>query len=186
LSKDLIVDRDCEYGLGYAILKEPEDPDDLLAYGPGHFQAGFQTIDFVMDAHGTVSARLAFAVDRPKKVMNIPFDPVGLAYGLVNKLTLGASGRLADSLGGILPSFLTPTGLDPVLSYIALANGLTGGAAAEHFGISRVELERFFLVQHFQQHYQMMTGALTTYRSVSDWLAGSSIPNWIRTGVRRL
>src|SRR5207247_11034402 len=58
--------------------------------------------------------------------------------------------------------------------------------AGEHFGISKSELERFFPVQHFQQHYQMITVALATYRSVSDWLAGSSIPDWIRTGVRRL
>jgi len=184
LSKDFIVDRPGTYGLGYALLRGTSS-DELLAYGPGHFEAGFKTIRFEMDPEGTTRCRMAFTVNRPEKVMNIPMDPVGMAFRLANAVTLGAAAQFAASLQGFLPAFLTPTGIDPVQAYIALANGLSGGAAGEHFGISKTELERFFLIQHFQQHYQMVTGAIATYRGVADWLAAGSLPQWIRTGVRR-
>ena len=32
-----------EYGLGYAFVRSPDGPG-ILAYGPGQFQSGFQTI----------------------------------------------------------------------------------------------------------------------------------------------
>jgi hypothetical protein len=48
LSRDFITNRDNpapgvlgEYGFGYAVIQDPPD-ESLLAYGPGHFRAGFQ------------------------------------------------------------------------------------------------------------------------------------------------
>ena len=187
ISKDFVVNRPGEYGLGYAILKGTgSNPGDILAYGPGRFQLGFQTIHFTTDKSGATKVRMAFAANRPDKVMNIPYDPVGLAFRALNTVTLGAAEQYSKYVSNYLPGFLTSTGIDPMQLYIAAANAATGGAAAEHFGVSKEELDRLMLMQHFSQHYQMILGAMSTFHRVPDWLATSAIPAWIRSGVLKL
>jgi len=184
LSKDFITNQAGAYGLGYAILTGGNTgAGSVLAYGPGHFTAGFQTIGFRVTPGGAVRATLAFAVNRPEKVMNIPYDPMGIAFRAINTLSLSYAGQFTQYFRALVPPWLTPTGVDPMQLYIAAANAATGGAAAENFGISKTELDRFMLLQHFMQHYTMMTGAMATYHSVADWTANSSIPDWIRAGV---
>jgi hypothetical protein len=182
LSPDLVVNRPGEYGLGYALLRVPDHGGGFLGYGPGKFLNGFQSIVFSVGEHGESKVRMAFTANRPTKILNIPYDPVGLGFRAANILTLGQASRVAGWFTDFLPSFMTPTGIDPMQAYIAFMNAITAGAAAEHFGLSKYEADRFMLVQHFMQHYEMITGALATYRHVPDWSAGMGIPLWIRTG----
>jgi hypothetical protein len=44
-------------------------------------------------------------------------------------------------------------------------------------------LDRRMLLQHFQQHYAMVTGSLLTWRHVPDWLNTRTLPAWVRTGI---
>jgi hypothetical protein len=55
--------------------------------------------------------------------------------------------------------------------------------AAKDLCISKEQLEKDFLVQHFRQHYQMIVGSLTTWRRIPDWLDATSLPDWVRSGV---
>src|SRR5205085_6853424 len=56
---DPTVDRLGRYGLGYALLKPAPRPT-FFAYGPGHFDAGFQLIDFDVDSRGKINVRMVF------------------------------------------------------------------------------------------------------------------------------
>jgi hypothetical protein len=184
INKDFVVDKPGEYGLGYALLRGGEtSAASILAYGPGRFQLGFQTIHFKMDpATGATRVSLAFASNKPQKIMNIPYDPVGLGFRALSTVTLGYLDQYTKYLTSYLPGFLTPSGVDPMQLYIAAANYATAGAASQHFGINKAELDRLFLLQHFNQHYQMILGAQSTYHTVPDWLAAASIPDWVRSG----
>jgi hypothetical protein len=177
-----VVDKGDEFGVGYAILRHAP-LGRFLAYGPSQFEHGFGSIVFRIERDNTIRVRMAFAANRPTKVMNIPYDPVEMTFRAAKKLSMGATKKLTDVLDSILPSFAGTRGFDPVQAYIALANGLTGGAAGQHFGFSLAQLERSFLVQHYMDHYRMIRGALMTYRSVPDWQAEASLPWSIRTGV---
>jgi hypothetical protein len=71
---------------------------------------------------------------------------------------------------------------DPVLSALDLANALTAGAADRELCISRGQLERQMLLQHFTHHYEMITGSLATWRQFPDWTDESSLPAWVVQG----
>ncbi|HXI44048.1 MAG TPA: hypothetical protein VNH83_28955 [Bryobacteraceae bacterium] len=81
------------FGLGYALVKNPL-PSRLLAYGPGEFDAGFQTIDFTVLPNGESHVRMIFVVNRPRKILNLPVDPVFTFIDAMNLLTAGAAARL--------------------------------------------------------------------------------------------
>jgi hypothetical protein len=184
ISRELVTDRPGEYGIGYAIMPGPETGGDA-AYGPGHFDTGFQTIRFTLGKDGVARARTALAVNRAEKFMNLPFDPLQLGFKAADTLTLGIASQFVQPFAGAFPPFLSAHGLDPLQAYIALANAATGGAAGESFGVSKISLEHSILTQLFQANYKLISGAVLTYRSVPDWTAGSALPDWIRTGVHR-
>jgi hypothetical protein len=73
--------------------------------------------------------------------------------------------------------------VDPVRGFIGLANAVSGGAAARDYCISMEQLERQFLVQHFMQHYQMVTSSLLTWRQHASWLDRAALPQEIIEGV---
>src|SRR5262249_25236817 len=51
------------YGFGYAFLPYAPEPG-VVAYGPGHFAAAIQTVDFMLCESGEIRARAAFIVNR--------------------------------------------------------------------------------------------------------------------------
>jgi hypothetical protein len=190
VSPDFIANRDDpapgvlgEYGFGYAVIPDPTD-NSILAYGPGHFRAGFQLIHFRVMANGETWVRLVFVVNRPDRILNIPIDPIGWSFRLAGLMSLGLASRVAGPAKRFLDrSPFRLAGFDPISAYITLANALTGGAAAEDLCISRPQLEKDFLVQHFQKHYQMIVGSLLTWRHIPNWLDEQAIPDSIESGV---
>lgn len=77
------------------------------------------------------------------------------------------------------PSRILRLSADPVLAAADIAGPLTGGR------FSRRTLETMFLEQHFLQHFEMLSGALTTWCQVEDWLSPERLPDWVRNGVIR-
>ena len=71
---------------------------------------------------------------------------------------------------------------DPVSVGVELINRMTGGFVARELCISKNQLERIFLTKHFEQHYDMMVGSLSTWRRISDWRDEGSIPDWVKIG----
>jgi hypothetical protein len=191
LNRDFITNRDNpapgvlgEYGFGYALIRDIRG-DSAFAYGPGQFRTGFQLIHFRVLKNGETWARLVFVVNRPDRILNIPINPLGWSFRLADLLSLGMASRVVGPAKSFFDrSSFRIDGFDPISAYIALARTLTGGFAAEDLCISREQLEKDFLVQHFQQHYKMIVGSLLTWRHIPNWLDGRAIPASIVAGVR--
>lgn len=191
LHEDFIVNLDRagekyfgEFGFGYGLLQIDDDRDSLLAYGPGKFHAGFQTIHFQMLPDGQSSVRLVFVVNRPDRLLNVPLNPARWGFGLADMMSLGTASRAFGPLRLVFENF-TPTfgTFDPLLTFVELANVLTGGEAARQYCISKEQLEKEMLLQHFMQHYQMIIGSLLTWRQIPDWLDRANLPDWILRGT---
>jgi hypothetical protein len=166
------ADRIAEYGFGYALLNEQSE-SSVLAYGPGRFQAGFQLIQFRLLSDGQTFVRTVFVANRPDRIVN----PGALFSELTHPAEQNdryGSTAVRAAAAAVLP--------DPVLGGIWAANLISNGEASESWCISLSNLLKGMLVQHFQQHYQMITGALLTWRQVLDWRNESTIPEWIKFG----
>ncbi len=171
------------YGFGYAFIKNPKPPSFGPAYGPGEFEAAIEIIQWSVDTAGKIKAEAIFVVNRPTQIVNVSLNPVEWGYQVASLLTLGTSRYL---LAPVKRAFdrLPGSGLtfDPVTLSISAANLLTGGLAARDFCISLKQLERDFLVTHFQQHFQTLIGSLETWRQVPDWLDTEALPQWALHG----
>ena len=184
LSRDFITDVERpeagvlgRYGFGYAFIKSPRR--GLLAYGPGEFDAAFERIDFEVRQGGTTRVQMAFAANRPNQIVDLRFDPVGLGLRLADTFSLGLATTLFEPVTNAIGRLPAPRfSFDPVFAYVDVANLLTGGAAAEQLCISREALDKDFLLKHFMQHYQTISGSLSTWREVADWLDTASLPEW--------
>jgi hypothetical protein len=170
------------YGFGYAFIKNPEQ--SLLAYGPGEFDAAFEIIQFAVDTAGRIQAEAIFVVNRPTRIANVSLNPLDWAYQAASLMTLGTSRFFLEPFkqaAGLLPG--SGLSFDPVTLYVAGANLLTAGQARRDFCVSLEQLEREFLILHFQQHYQTLVGSLQTWRQIPDWLAPEDeLPAWVVTG----
>lgn len=169
------------YGFGYAFVRN--ESAGLLAYGPGEFEAAIELIQFHVLANGETRAHLVFVVNRPDRIVNATLDPVALSFGAADLVSLGAVSTIFGPIRAILERLPLRIGpFDPISTYVTVANQLTSGLAAEELCISREQLEKDFLVQHFMQHYQMLTGALLTWRRIPNWLDRDVLPKPIITG----
>ncbi len=190
MSPDFIVNEDNpspqvlgRYGFGYAFIKDPR-PTGPLAYGPGRFNVSFQLINFRVLRSGAIETDLIFAANQPEQVLNVPIAPLDWSIGLANVMSLGITSRWFAPLRSILDRLpVRVDGFDPVTTSVALVNLLTGGLAAQELCISREQLAKDFLVQHFMQHYQMVTSSLLTWRQYPSWLDADALPQWIVKGV---
>jgi hypothetical protein len=172
-----------EYGFGYGLLHLNDD-NSFLAYGPGHFGSGFQTITFRLTSGGEICVRTVFVVNRPQRILNVPLDPLRWGMGLINLGTMGMAGQIFSGFNMLLNTITGPVpSFDPLLTYIWLVNRLTGGVAAGQLCISKEQLEKEMLVQHFMEHYNMITGSLLTWRQIPDWLDAAALPPWVIHGT---
>jgi hypothetical protein len=167
------------YGFGYAFIKHSQT-GGVLAYGPGLFDAAFKRITFQILRDGQTRVHLAFVANRPTKVLNFPlFD---WTMRLADVASMGMASRvLSPGVGnGVEPA---SHDFDPLIASITLANLFSGGRAAEDFCVSKEQLEKDMLVQHFRQHYQMLLGSLFTWRQIADWQDADGLPEWVITGT---
>jgi hypothetical protein len=191
ISRDFVADRDDpspgllgHYGIGYALLKPAPRPT-IFAYGPGYFDAGFQLIDFYVDRRGEIRVRMVFVSNRPRQVLNLDVNPVTLGFALADVFTLGLTSRLFGPVRDVLER-LSPSipNFDPVTAYINVANLLTGGLASDQLCATLGTLERDpMLLTHFMEHYEMISGALTTWRHVQSWLDRAELPEGVKEGT---
>jgi hypothetical protein len=189
MSRDFILNEDYPepgvlgaYGYGYAVFTNPAD-QSLLAYGPGYFDTGFTLFNFRVLASGETCVQLVFVVNRPTRILNLSFNPVTWSFTLADLVSFGLPSRLFAPLQAMfaqLPGM--GSGPDPVFSIIDMANLFTRGLAAQELCISRDDLEKAFLVQHFMQNYDLIVGSLQTWRQIPNWLDSAALPAWVVTG----
>lgn len=172
-----------EYGYGYAFVPYAPEPG-MIAYGPGHFSVAYQSVRFRLHATGDIRVRAAFVVNRPDKIVKLDVDPLAWSVRVADLMTLNLASRMMApmlAIAGDLP--LRIRDFDPFAGYIAGMNFLTAGLAEQQLGISKTQLEKRMLVQHFMQHYEMLVGALLVWRKFSNWADPSSLPAYCQTGV---
>jgi hypothetical protein len=188
LSRDFILDEDDpspgrlgRYGLGYAFIKDPAP--GLLAYGPGEFDAAVELINFEVLESGEVRVSMVFVVNRFERIMNVSLDPVNWGLGFADFFSFGLTSRLLGPAKDVFERLPTGVGsFDPISAYVSLANALTGNLAGRELCITREQLEKEFLAQHFIQHYTTAVGSLLTWRQIPDWLDSARLPEWVVAG----
>jgi hypothetical protein len=169
------------YGLGYAFIKSPNK--SVLAYGPGEFDAAFELIQFDVLESGKVQVHMVFVVNRPSRIMNVPLAPLLWGWRAADAMSLGLSTKLLAPLKMVLDWLpAVEADFDPVYASIEALNILTANQAAEQLCISKDQLDKTFLLQHFMQHYQTIVGSLLTWRQIADWLDPASLPAWVVSG----
>jgi hypothetical protein len=172
-----------QYGFGYAFVPYAPEPG-MIAYGPGHFAAAIQTVDFKLMKDGEIRVRAAFVVNRPTKIANIDVAPLDWGFQMADMMTFNLASRFMAPMKAMADRLpLKITGVDPIAAYIWMANTMTGGLAGRHYGISKTVLEKRMLVQHFMQHYEMLINSLLVWRTVPDWTDTDRLPEHCRTGV---
>jgi hypothetical protein len=181
---DPIPDRLGQYGLGYALLKA-SPRKTMFAYGPGHFDAGFQLIDFDVDSRGKINVRMVFVSNRARRVLDLDLNPVSWGFAFADLMTFGWASRflgpIRNTLEHISPSLQN---LDPVTAYIYAVNVATGNLARDELCASLETLERDpMLLTHFMEHYEMISGALATWRHVRNWLNRADLPEGLKEGT---
>ena len=170
-----------EYGFGYAFIRNPRRGP--FAYGPGEFEAAFQTINFRVMESGETRVRMIFTSDQPQKVLNLNLDPVEWSFAMADFMSLGQASRILAPFKSVLEQMpFRDFNIDPTVSTLNLMNTLTAGQAAHQFSLSKEELYRGFLRRHSMQHYQTILASLRTFRQIRDWLDTASLPTWVTRG----
>ena len=169
-----------EYGIGYSFVRSPTPGP--FAYGPGEFDAAIELIKFRIYDTGYISVRMIFVANRPHNVVNLVVDPVDWSFRLADTFSFGIASKLFAPAKYVFDRMPFRFTLDPVTSYISLVNGLSGGYAGRALCVSMERLEKLFLLKHFQQHYQTVTGTLPIWRRIEDWLDTQALPSWVITG----
>ncbi|MEX1129032.1 MAG: hypothetical protein WEB50_10735 [Vicinamibacterales bacterium] len=173
-----------EYGFGYAFVPYAPHPGPI-AYGPGHFAAAVQSVDFKVMENGEIRARAAFIVNRPDQIAKIDIDPIDWGFQMADMMTFNLASRLMNPFKAMAQRLpLRVSGVDPIASYIWMANTMTGGMAGRQLGISKEVLEKRMLVQHFMQHYAMLINSLLVWRMIPDWTDHERLPEFCDRGVR--
>lgn len=169
------------YGIGYAFIKDPTQ--GLIAYGPGQFDAAVELINFEVLESGETRVEMVFVVNRPERIARVELDPFDWSIRLADAFSFGLTSRLLGPVRGALRALPTSAGsFDPVYGYVSLVNALTGNQAGRQLCITREQLEKDFLAQHFAQHYTAVSGSLVTWRQIPDWLDAARLPRWVVEG----
>lgn len=170
------------YGFGYAFLPYADERGPI-AYGPGYFLTALQTFDFVVRSNGEIDARAAFVVNRPDQIMKVDVDPLAWGYKMADLMTLNMASRVLAPVKRITDRLpLRVPDVDPISAYITAANLATGGLAGTQLGISKEQLEKRMLVQHFMQHHEMLLHSLSVWRSIATWGEPDSLPEFCHRG----
>jgi len=171
------------FQFGYAMLR-PRHDDSVLAYGPGQFDAGFQLFTFSVGGDDVIRVRMPFVVNRPTRILDVSLDPLDWSFKAAEILTLGRARGLLEPLHAVFQELpWRPGGFDPVFAAIDLANLATLGQASRLLCISKEQLEKLFLVFHFDQYYTMITGSLLTWRQIPNRLDAANLPLSVTTGA---
>jgi len=188
LTPDFVVDqtepggKGGEYGIGYAFMRN--QGKGLIAYGPGQFDAAFETIRFIVSEHGETYVDMIFVANRPTEIANVVLDPIDWGFRIADWAFSGLPSRVFAPVKALFTAFPLHLGqFDPVYAYITATNALTFGLAGERLCITREELDKRFIVQHFMQHYNAVSGSLLTWRQIPDWLDEPALPDWVVNGV---
>jgi hypothetical protein len=170
-----------EYGIGYSFIKSPAP--GRFGYGPGEFDAAIELIKFRIYDTGYISVRMIFVANRLHKVLNVVVDPLDWGLGFADRISFGLASGVLGPARNLLKRLPLRFTVDPVSTYISIANSASGQYAQQQLCVSLETLEKLFLLKHYQQHFAAVLGTLLTWRQIPDWLDEEKLPPWIITGL---
>ena len=174
----------CRCGLGYAFVPHCNGDRGVIAYGPGHFSAAVQTVDFSLMTNGDIRARAGFVVSRPNQIARVDIDPIDWGFKLADVLTFGAASRLMSPVRSIAESLpLRMSGIDPIATSIWIASAISDGAVDRPLADARERFEKSVLAQHAAQHREMLSRAVLVWRMAADWTDEAGVPAFVREGA---
>ncbi|MEM7581778.1 MAG: hypothetical protein AAF560_00230 [Acidobacteriota bacterium] len=179
--EDKVVGR---YGWGYSFIK-PSDPDTFLAYGPEGLGPAFMSFHFDVHASGDVRLYNHFTANQPNSFVRVPLNPIEWGFEIADRASFGLTDRLFGPVRKILRDL--PFGssqLEPIFTFVRLANLLSNGRAARELLISRREILKTVMAIHFMDTYSFQLGTLANWRRFPDWTDPEKLPNWVKTGSR--
>ena len=101
---------------------------------------------------------------------------------MADMMSFGAASSLTSPVRSAWERMPRLGGVDLASAYIQMADLLSGGMSKSELSISKAQLEKNFLLQHFTQHYNAIAGSSFTWRLIPDWLDRDSLPEWVVTG----
>jgi hypothetical protein len=171
------------FGFGYSFVPYADAPG-VVAYGPGHFEAAIQTFDFTVKDDGEIDVRAAFVVNRPDQIMKLNIDPIDWSFRMADAVTANMASRVFAPVKRVADKLpLRVPDVDPISAYIRAANLATSGLAARRLGISKVQLEKRMLMQHFMQHHEMLLHSLQVWRAFNTWCDPQTLPDFCHRGM---
>jgi hypothetical protein len=186
LSRDFILNEDdptpdCRgrYGFGYAFIQDPKQ--GLIGYGPGQFSAAIELINFDVNEDGEIHVEMVFVVNQPERIANVSLNPVDWSFRLADLFSFGMTSRVFAPIKNSLEAMPVES-FDPVYGFVSLVNTLSANQAAQQLCISKEQLNKDFLAQHFTQHYVTLVGSLLTWRQIPNWLDTAALPEWVVLG----
>ena len=86
---------------------------------------------------GSVRVEMVFVANRPERILNLSLNPLSWSFTLANLMTFGLSSRFLAPLQGVLAQLpFSGVNVDPVYTFIWLANAFSGGQAAQQLCLS--------------------------------------------------
>jgi hypothetical protein len=126
---------------------------------------------------------MIFVANRLHKVLNVVVDPLDWGLGFADRISFGLANGVLGPARDLLNRLPLRFTVDPVSTYISIANSVSGNYAQRQLCVSLETLEKLFLLKHFQQHFAAILGTLLTWRQIPDWLDEEQLPPWIITGL---
>jgi hypothetical protein len=128
---------------------------------------------------------MVFVSNLPQRVLDLDINPASLGFAFADLMTFGLASRffapVRDTLERLSPRLQN---VDPVTAYITAVNAATGNLAQDELCASLKTLERDpMLLTHFMEHYEMISGALATWRHVQSWLDRADVPEGVIEGT---
>jgi hypothetical protein len=131
---------------------------------------------FRLTADGEIRARALLVVNRPERIAAVDVDPIGWGLQVADLITFRMASRVVSPMLAMTDRLPLKAGqVDPIATYLWMANAMTGGLAEKHLGLSKAVLEKRMLLAHFKQQEETLHRLLQVWRMVPDWTATEPI-----------
>ena len=163
------------YTLGFALDGDP--------VSRAKDRVGFVQIQFVVQADGSILARIVFVRPRPQRFVRLddnPFAWVTLGLARVLRGLARVPGSRQPASGEPEHGPVLPSTQDPLRALIGGLNAATDGWTARNLGFSTGQLQTRLLIEGAIEFLKIIDSVLLIWQAVPDWTAEDRLPDWVR------
>lgn len=155
------------FGFGYALLEQSDtgNSDDLRP----PYDIGLQQTEFLLEENGEILVQNYLIAERPQRVSLLKLNPAGQGLSALDRMSLGMFSSALKPFAEVVGKLPLVGQFDPILTYVDLANAVTGGFAGKELCIGNELLERRILYNHYLKQFEMVIGTRGIWRNCRDW-----------------